>query len=979
MQLKILPFFLLIFYTNIAFGISVTINPSDYLGQWRLNGITADVSGSQTVDIQEGNYSIRVGSVGNFSFSLDTNGNVLTDNVSAIGSNGQITFNTVSVNFNAANYFGEWRVSRGSPLNFTVGSLSNVKLVPGIVYRVDIGAIGNFNFALDSNSSITVPNGSSAQGGVGTITFNTLPVDINVGNYNGQWRLSRAVPSVFTLGSVQSIGLVPSVNYRFDVGAVGRFIFNLDQSGSISVLNSVSALSVGNAMTLNTVSVDVDSMGNINSWRIERADPAALVFGPLENIQLVPALDYQLRLADGERHNFSIASPCSISPSPVVFQSGNFDVVCSPEPQTVEVTFNGLNSGQIVSDEFPLNVMASGGTISSLECSIAGISLGNTSSDIINVSVDSKNFLDGLVDITCVAKNVDGVEGTSSVSITIDNIQPEDEEAATSVATTYVSLLELNGIITPELTCQEKVDKSFEYWKGLVAGGSLPDCADFMVKKTCTSIEDSPFGSVIARRLQFKAITQPYTMGPGTPNYCFINNGCEWYEFCGVDLGIDWQDAWDNISEVFSNVDFSVVMDIIDGVAAVWDTFTWSGLFRLVGNVVGVLGDIGIIDPSVAQSVEDGFVLIADLTSVGGWIEAIEVIVVELTEVDDAIDTITNFDQNIISYLDDNAALLGQTGLVPQNTIDDFRSNLNGASNLLDGNYLEGGTIILENVNEDMGAVIRSISSVESNWIQYLNNNIQTLNDRNLIDDPQFQDFANRLDNVTQLLDLGDVEQAINEVADLQIDLTGVLDDAINLDQARAYDGIKNMLIQIKERMEDPAAIPTIATGIILRMETLSDQGDVSNKSKKKVNKRMKNAIAAFVRGDLQGAREELRIALRVLVKREIENVDVIENITSLIDNLDTLIGDSGAIPEEVVPALLYVTNEAKQLLSGPAGQEFETHIKKALKRLINGKPNRAKRQLEKAIAVLQDAGPDVSSYITQIEGFIDQIDNFFN
>jgi hypothetical protein len=199
-------------------GISVTVDPGNYTGQWAhddRSGTRTYVTGIQIIDAFEGRNDIFVGGIGAFFFNVDPDGTVHSASVPAVGGVGTLTFNSVPITVNPVDFGGEWIISRVSP--FITGSATTM-LVPGIHYRMQVGG-GNFaffNFEVFATGQVTLLSMTDAAiGGLGSITFNTSDVSINPGTYAGSWQVVGSNPPnpiIQTTGSALVV-LVSGVSY----------------------------------------------------------------------------------------------------------------------------------------------------------------------------------------------------------------------------------------------------------------------------------------------------------------------------------------------------------------------------------------------------------------------------------------------------------------------------------------------------------------------------------------------------------------------------------------------------------------------------------------------------------------------------------------------------------------------------------------------------------------------------------------------
>ncbi len=140
----------------------------------------------------------------------------------------------VQVNIDPADYTGQWTVD--------YGAAQQVGVVVDLNTGSHVVSIGGaellFDVAVDG--TVTVVNGVSATGGVGTLTFNTTTVKVNPVCFHGKWRVTdEATPD---LHGVRFVTLVRGLRfYSLEVGATGGFFFDIEGNGTVTVQNGIAA------------------------------------------------------------------------------------------------------------------------------------------------------------------------------------------------------------------------------------------------------------------------------------------------------------------------------------------------------------------------------------------------------------------------------------------------------------------------------------------------------------------------------------------------------------------------------------------------------------------------------------------------------------------------------------------------------------------------------------------------------------------
>ena len=289
-------------------AVTVDINTDGYEGTWRVLGQTAEIRGNSQIDIPAGYYTIVVGTVGSFVITVNADGTIVSGNVGAASGGANIlNFNTIAIHFDPAQFLvqntgtsqARWGVSR---VVADVIIASDVTLVKGIKYLVNVGTYGGFSIVLDTNGSVTVENGASATVSVNTVTFNTVQVTVDPAIFlnqiyavnNARWAIGRVMGEATTSGIVN---LVPSVKYGVIVGTYGVFFIQLDEYGYVTVENGFSAVGGNRILTFNTLKIFIDpkdflsqvDSGAASEWGVSRVIGYAKESG---EVIVVPGIRY---------------------------------------------------------------------------------------------------------------------------------------------------------------------------------------------------------------------------------------------------------------------------------------------------------------------------------------------------------------------------------------------------------------------------------------------------------------------------------------------------------------------------------------------------------------------------------------------------------------------------------------------------------------------------------------------------------------
>ena len=242
---------------TLSFNVTpVTIDPADFDGTTRVNRVIGYFSAPVTLNLVRGiSYSAIPGGSSNFRFFVGADDLVAAENgISAIGGPNSLTFNTVPVTIDPADFSGQTVINRIDTGGYFSAPVTP-KLVPGVSYSVRVAGTSNFRFYVAADGTTTITNSSAAQGGAGIVTFNTVPVTVDPADFSGETYINR-VTSYFS--APVSLKLVPDSQYAAVVGGYRNFKFNVESNGTVTVPNSVSAYWDGTgSMVFNTWTVNV--------------------------------------------------------------------------------------------------------------------------------------------------------------------------------------------------------------------------------------------------------------------------------------------------------------------------------------------------------------------------------------------------------------------------------------------------------------------------------------------------------------------------------------------------------------------------------------------------------------------------------------------------------------------------------------------------------------------------------------------------
>jgi len=168
---------------------------------------------------------------------------------------------------------------------------------PGVTYYVRVHWEAGFTFTVDASGWVTIDparDGVSATGGQGVVDFLTLPVEIDPGPYQGEWRVQPYTRQ----GSdgPQTIHLVPGLShYNANIGwfnQADQFRVTLAPDGTVTTTNPAAATGGPLEMDWHSapVTIEVGDYGGPHWLRTVHN----LVRGSDLTLHLVTGIDYQL-------------------------------------------------------------------------------------------------------------------------------------------------------------------------------------------------------------------------------------------------------------------------------------------------------------------------------------------------------------------------------------------------------------------------------------------------------------------------------------------------------------------------------------------------------------------------------------------------------------------------------------------------------------------------------------------------------------
>src|SRR5579871_38684 len=249
---------------------AVTIDPGGYNGRYYVSGVGGPFYGENTFALAAGTYQLDTGAeIGGsaLTFDVDAAGNVIdfAPVAAATASGSTLALNTVTIAIATGNYAGRYFLSTFGTSVELRGDQS-VTVVPALTYTIDDGAevdsgtsSSAFVFSVDAVGNVSTNSpAAQADGTTATLTFVTVPVQINPQAYSGQYIITSFAPTEYT--GAQAFNVPPGIVYTIDNGqSIGGSAFPIvvDAAGHVST-TSGAATAAGNVLTFANVVIHVD-------------------------------------------------------------------------------------------------------------------------------------------------------------------------------------------------------------------------------------------------------------------------------------------------------------------------------------------------------------------------------------------------------------------------------------------------------------------------------------------------------------------------------------------------------------------------------------------------------------------------------------------------------------------------------------------------------------------------------------------------
>lgn len=334
--------FLLCFMTALAampaIAFNINIVPNSYTGTYEVVGDELGiVSGNQTFTLAQGTHNLKIAPGVSFNFDVDSSGNVtnISTAAAASASGSTLTFNNTTITIDPDDYTGAYSM-RGVNTTKTSG-IRNFILLPGISsYIVDIANGVSFKIDVNGSGVVSSQDADHASGSGSTLTFNTVTITINPGEYTGVYYLDEVnetsasgqrnfivIPDLESYIVVISAG----VSFRFDVNADGT----VDYATIHSYPNTYTVS--GSTLTFVTDDIEVDPADDTVNYRITGVNNTYAAGGRTFKVVRDIGASYQFQANVGGTvysGTFAVNYPCSIPTSmPLTLGGKHFTVACN--------------------------------------------------------------------------------------------------------------------------------------------------------------------------------------------------------------------------------------------------------------------------------------------------------------------------------------------------------------------------------------------------------------------------------------------------------------------------------------------------------------------------------------------------------------------------------------------------------------------------------------------------------------------------
>jgi hypothetical protein len=296
----------------------VLLNPQNYEGSYLFSYTFKNwMSGQQELSLVTGlDYHFKVGLYAIVAFHLNEDGTVTSlspDSADASGST--VTLRNATINIDPADYPGKYSVWY---VKHWLQAPSSLVVVPGLRYELGPASSG-FRFDVDANGNISwIQYPAAATIDANTITFKTVPVNVDPVNFAGAYRFRTITDN---LSGYQTVKLVPNILYRMDIGYGNNLLVWLDADGNAVNPNREDVMNVdGNTIRFSNIDIELTAEGADYGFHPDFAGTAAVADGETILVTLVPNLRHDVRVnaVNGTFSNIErlieVQDPCAVVP-----------------------------------------------------------------------------------------------------------------------------------------------------------------------------------------------------------------------------------------------------------------------------------------------------------------------------------------------------------------------------------------------------------------------------------------------------------------------------------------------------------------------------------------------------------------------------------------------------------------------------------------------------------------------------------------
>jgi hypothetical protein len=271
------------------------------------------------------NYGVG-GFAGGMSFDVDANGNVTsTNSVAAQGSGNRLIFNTTTINVDPVNYTGQWHMHAFG--GFAGSAPQSFVVVPGMDNYLVQPKGARFRYNVDDNGNVISQNPNSGIGVGNTLFFNNATINIDPGDFEGQYFHGFTSPQIDTPQGFQTFVVVPGEHLEIQIPNGGSFMrFAVDTSGNVTSMSPGAAVGIGNTLSFKNSKLRIDPNDHVGTWGfpyIPSVSGGSDNYSGAQEFVVIPSLSYIVGPSGSPTLSaFAIGADCQPRPSSLPFTVG---------------------------------------------------------------------------------------------------------------------------------------------------------------------------------------------------------------------------------------------------------------------------------------------------------------------------------------------------------------------------------------------------------------------------------------------------------------------------------------------------------------------------------------------------------------------------------------------------------------------------------------------------------------------------------